>query len=84
VSGNGMATSNHHVTRPTVWLIGALEHADFRDAMDLLQADAQIVTEDNSPELIVLAQTRPGEISLSTVERLRRLAALAGLFGFFG
>jgi hypothetical protein len=116
-----MATANHHATRPTVSLIGALAHPDFRDAMELLRADAHVIVEENvrglaghhrgdgraqsseqnvpvplngngfangskyiDSDLIVVAQSRPGEISLSKVERLRRMAPLAGMVGLLG
>lgn len=69
---------------PTVHFTGATDHADFRDAVATLRAEAELVDVANSPELIVVAQSRPGEVSAAEVHRLRRAAPLAGLVGLVG
>lgn len=72
------------MTPPTVHLTGAISHVDFRDAIAAIHANARIVDVVRSPELIVVAQGRPGEVSLAEVCRLRRAAPLAGVVGLVG
>ena len=71
--------------RPAVQAIGDVCHPDFRDAIDLLRSGAQIVNAANQlPELIVMAQSRPGMIAGRIVEALRRAAPLAGIVSLVG
>ena len=81
-----MIPSMNILTPPAVRLLGEVQHPDFRDAIALLQAGARLVDDaaDVSPELIVVAQSRPGVISQHAIERLRRrwpLAAVVALLG---
>jgi hypothetical protein len=66
-------------------LVGDVNHADFRDVMELLRAEAIVENSTHvSPELIVIAQSRPGTIALESVLSLRRRAPLAGVIGLLG
>jgi hypothetical protein len=73
---------NATVTRPTVCFVGEVEHPDFAAAASLVHASADVGTE--SPELIVVAQSRPGAVSEREFRRLRRNAPLAGLLSLLG
>jgi hypothetical protein len=68
----------------SVRLVGAINHIDFADAMEQICADARVVGDREVPELIVLAQSRPGAISAGYVQGLRRDAPLAGMVGLLG
>ena len=71
--------------RPVVQVIGDVRHPNFRDAIELLDVDAQIVNAANqSPELILVAQSRPGMIAGRIVDALRRTAPLAGIVSLVG
>ncbi|HEX4412980.1 MAG TPA: hypothetical protein VH107_05075 [Lacipirellulaceae bacterium] len=65
--------------RPTVLFLGDIDHVDFRVAAGLLRRDADAATTDRSPELIVVAHSRPGSTGSHSAESLRREAPLAGL-----
>jgi hypothetical protein len=67
-----------------VKLVGEFEHGDFAEAVAQIRADARIATDGDTPELIVIAQSRPGAISDRVVQSLRRSAPLAGLVGLLG
>jgi hypothetical protein len=67
---------------PNVWLIGDVEHADFAEAVALLRATADMGT--GLPELIVVAQSRPGAVGPGVFERLRRSAPMAGIVSLVG
>jgi len=83
--------------RPTVWLAGRADHPDFRDATALLRADAAVMTVDDdrreivnldqavaSPELVIIAQDRPGSVRRRHVESLAHQAPLAGFVALVG
>jgi hypothetical protein len=71
--------------RPVVQLIGEVNHPDFSDAIALLENSALVhASADFSPELIVIAQSRPGAIRSSKIEQLRRRAPLAGVVALLG
>src|SRR3989304_6230263 len=67
---------------PGVWLVGDVEHPDLAEATTLVRATANVGP--GLPEVIVLAQSRPGAISLREIERLRRSAPLAGVVSLLG
>lgn len=67
---------------PSVWLVGDVEHPDFAEAAALVRATA--IVGPGLPELIVLAQSRPGVIRLREIERLRRSAPLSGEVSLLG
>jgi hypothetical protein len=70
---------------PAVQIVGEISHADFRDAANLLRAQGRLVTAGGEPpELVVLAQSRPGAIAARRVEALRRRAPLAGFVALVG
>ena len=79
-------TQNAMAMRPTVQLVGDADHADFRDAVKLLRAAAHVVDArvPAAPELIVIAQSRPGAFAPCDVESLRRGAPLAGVVALLG
>ncbi len=64
------------VTRPIVWLVGEVEHPDLADAVALLRETANVGPQ--PPELIVVAQSRPGAFPAPGIERLRRSATAGG------
>jgi hypothetical protein len=68
--------------RPNVWLVGDADHADFAEAVTLLRATASVGP--GLPELIVVAQSRPGTMRLREIERLRRSVPLAGMVSLCG
>jgi len=68
-----------------VQLIGDVDHVDFRDAIRLLRTSARVAQNvDVQPELILIAQSRPGAIRAKDVERLRQRAPLAGMVALLG
>jgi hypothetical protein len=67
-----------------VKLVGEIDHPDFVDALKRIRADARIATDVDTPELIVIAQSRPGAFSENLVRDLRRTAPLAGFVGLLG
>lgn len=68
-----------------VQLVGDVEHPDFRDAVALVRSSARIADAgDASPELIVVAQSRPQTVRLADVERLRWQNPLAGVVALLG
>jgi hypothetical protein len=69
-------------TRPNVWLVGDVEHPDFTDAVALLHDTANVGPQ--LPEVIVVAQSRPGAFPPQAIERLRRSAPLAGVIALVG
>jgi hypothetical protein len=76
-------------TPPVVQLFGEITHPDFEEAIGLLRSQAQVIvfergTLADNPELIVVAQSRPGVHSALQVETLRRAAPLAGIVGLLG
>jgi hypothetical protein len=69
-------------TSPNVWLVGDVEHPDFADAVALVREGANLGVQ--LPELIVVAQSRPGSFPVHGIERLRRSAPLAGIVALAG
>jgi hypothetical protein len=79
--------TNGSPRRPRVCLVGEHEHPDFVEAVALLRRDAEITSEVDArlcPELIVVAQSRPGVCSSRRIEQLRRVAPLAGIVALLG
>lgn len=75
-----MTTSKQIASKPAVRLIGDVSHPDFRDAVALVRNDAHLLTAaDMPPELVVIAQSRPGSVAASVVDEQRRLSPLAGI-----
>ncbi len=82
---DAMTMSIQGTTEPRVRLVGEVDHADFADAVDLLRSTAQLVaTPAVPPELVVVAQSRPGAVPDETIQSLRREAPLAGVVGLLG
>jgi hypothetical protein len=80
-----MVPPKHIATRPAVQLVGDVTHPDFRDAIVLLRDEAQLAAGANvSPELIVVAQSRPGSIPSNKVAELQRSSPLAGIVALAG
>jgi CheY-like chemotaxis protein len=82
---------------PMVWLVGEADYPDFRIAIDLLHATANVIRFagvaqaadaanrfERSPDLIVFAASRPGMTRAHDVERLRRRVPLAGMVALVG
>lgn len=81
----------------SVLLVGNVDRAEFREVRPMLDEAGLVVPVPNmslavemlsaqqlAPEVIVLAQSCPGEFSETDVERLRRLAPLARILGLLG
>jgi hypothetical protein len=69
---------------PVVRLVGQIDHSDFRDVMRLLEVQSKPADERHSPELVIVAQSRPGAISHLQMQRLQNEAPLAGIVGLLG
>jgi hypothetical protein len=68
-----------------VQLVGDANHADFRDAVEVIRADARLMAErESTPELIVVANSRPDLGSHGELEKLHRGAPLAGIVMLLG
>jgi hypothetical protein len=68
-----------------VKLVGDIDHPDFREAIALIRSSAIASSRtDVPPELIVLAQSRPGTIRARDLERMRLDAPLAGMVALLG
>jgi hypothetical protein len=79
IAGNSLKS------RPRVHLIGDAGHRDFVNAVPLLRNSASVDTDgSHSPELIVVAQSRPGEIGQARIEACRRRWPLAGIVAMLG
>jgi hypothetical protein len=64
---------------------GRADHPDFADAIELLRAGATLVQNDeHPPELTIIAQRHPGEISHADVELIRHRAPLSGFVALVG
>jgi hypothetical protein len=70
------------VKRPQLHIIGDLDHPDFADVHALLRAEADIGAA--PPELIVVAQHRPGLVSEKQILERCRQAPLAGVVALLG
>ena len=80
-----MTVTSHIASPPRVRLVGQFDHADFAGADALLRAGAEIVTSPEvPPELIVVAQSRPGMIAEETIQSLLRAAPLSGVVALLG
>jgi hypothetical protein len=67
---------------PNVWLVGDVDHSDFAEAIELVRETASVGP--GLPEVIVLAQSRPGSVGLREIMNLRRSAPLAGFVALLG
>lgn len=75
-----MTHFTHTKTKPAVRLIGDVSYPDFRDAVALLRDDACLLAAtDMPPELVVVAQSRPGSVDASVADGVRRSSPLAGI-----
>lgn len=94
-----MSQSKHkpNPKRPSVLLVGDVEHSEFRDATALLRDTSRLTVAKQvqdaaealaksapPPELILLAQSRPGAIVEADLRLLGRLAPLAGMVALVG
>ena len=80
--------------QPELWLAGDWQHADFADALAWLQSEARCRTfaaasasevgVPGPPRAVVLAQSRPGQITMGEVERWHAVAPLARLVALLG
>ncbi|MCI0333916.1 MAG: hypothetical protein L0228_11915 [Planctomycetes bacterium] len=79
-----MSFASDNSPPPVVQLLGQIEHPDFRDALDLIRESAKCDALDISPELVVVAQSRPDEIGTREIELLQRRWPLAGIVALLG
>lgn len=80
-----MDRPSHNASRPLVQLVGAVDHPDFRDAVTLLRATAHC--DDNAlqpPEVVVVAESRPGQTSQLEIQSLQNRWPLAGVIAILG
>jgi len=68
--------------KPNVWLVGDVEHVDFTEAVALVRATANVGS--GLPEVVLVAQSRPGVVGRQEWMRLRRNAPLAGFVSLVG
>ena len=81
----------------TTLLVGDCERGEFREACEAMRSQSLVVavpdmdqaaralaSGDLLPEVIVIAQARPGEFTADQVDRLRRLSPLARVLGLLG
>jgi hypothetical protein len=70
---------------PAVQLVGEIDHDDFRDAIDLVRTDSRLlVDQESTPELIVVANSRPDVVSHRQLKSLHQYAPLAGIVMLLG
>jgi hypothetical protein len=67
---------------PKLWLFGDVEQSDFRESVALIRRTTNVGP--GPPELIILAESRPGTIRRREYERLRRAAPLAAVVSLCG
>lgn len=80
-----MSLMNNNSCPLTVKLIGPIDHQDFREAAALIRDSARsAIAAGISPELVVICQARPGQISQHEVESLQRRWPLAGIVTIAG
>lgn len=80
-----MSLTNYMSSPLTVKLIGQIDHPDFREAAALIRDTAQCETSaGTNPELLVVAQARPGQVRQHEVDALRRRYPLAGIVTIAG
>jgi len=85
IAGKTFGTSAARPGQLIVKLLGDVDHSEFRDAIALIHSSAIVNKRpDVTPELIILAQSRPGTIRTSTVEQIRHDAPLAGTVALLG
>ncbi|MCC7475661.1 MAG: hypothetical protein IT425_09710 [Pirellulales bacterium] len=65
---------------PVVRLEGQIEHPDFRESLALLARTSRLTTSaEQSPDVIVVAQSRPGTASRALLESFKSTAPRAGV-----
>jgi hypothetical protein len=70
---------------PVVRLVGEVEHPDFRETVGLIRAQSRPLTAmDESPDVMIVVQSRPGSVNPRIVETFRRTAPLAGVAAVVG
>lgn len=91
------AAKRDAVSRPTTILVGASDRIEFREATRLLRetttmravptveaALALVIAGNYLPDFVVVAQSRPGEFSISQIDMLRRQLPVARIIGLLG
>jgi hypothetical protein len=80
-----MPRTKQIVMPPAVQVVGDMDHADFRDAIGIVRAQARLVAREAEPcDLIIFVQSRPNSICAKHVEALRRASPLAGVIALVG
>lgn len=70
---------------PCVRIAGDINHPDFRDMLDLLRGTANVTgIAAEQPDVVLIAQGRPGTFSMREIEIIRRAAPLAGIVALAG
>jgi hypothetical protein len=68
-----------------VKFVGPVDHPDFGEALAVLRATAQFETGGNpAPEVVIVAQARPGQITQTEIEFVQRRWPLAGIVAILG
>src|SRR4051812_4625891 len=64
--------------RPSVLMVGDFEHAEFRDVVELLRADANLVASASaSPEVVVFFHSPQMSVRFELLQNLQQSAPLA-------
>jgi hypothetical protein len=64
--------------------VGSIDAPEFRDAVEALRESATRAARSESPEVVVVAQSRPGQIGRPEIEAIRRRWPLAGIVALLG
>jgi hypothetical protein len=80
-----MDTTSNNSNLTVARLVGAVDHPDFRESMALVRTTAQTEVESYAPpEVVLVAQSRPGQICQREIESLHRRWPLAGTVAILG
>jgi hypothetical protein len=80
-----MTATPPNLRRPTVQIIGNVDHPDFAESISLIAASASLVVQKGvTPELVIVAQSRPGEVTQCEVHSIQQRHPLTGIIGLLG
>src|SRR6478735_6758721 len=67
-------------SRPSLFMAGDMGHAEFREVVDMLRTDANLVaTATESPEVAIFFHSRPLSVNVQVLQYLRQAAPLAAV-----
>lgn len=80
-----MSVASRIPSPPYIRIVGQVDHPDFREAFDLISANAQINISDHEfPELVIVAQSRPYAVRAREIESLQRRWPLSPIVALLG